>query len=226
MSFTDRDNAASSNLSSSMPYIHDPEPPLSASVHNNLSSSVPSLSSSRSQASQIAKTYRQAANLFLTRRLPEALSTIEPIIRPPGEEEAQNGGETAYSSGSAPIALASRGSRIKVWVFWLTFLSAVVELGPEEGKHAFGSTRWKELVSKARDGTVWEEIVRYGYGGIEGNVDAEVVVNLYVSYLEVWIWFANVVVGLRCCWHIRLRRCIIRGVWRRIYRLLRIRLLI
>jgi len=53
-----------------------------------------------------------------------------------------------------------------------------VELGPEEGKHAFGSTKWKQLVNKARDGTVWEDIVRDGYSGNEGNVDADVVINL------------------------------------------------
>jgi hypothetical protein len=163
--------------SPTMPLIYDNEQALSSSVHNNLSSSVPSLSSSRSQASQIAKTYRQAANLFLTRRLPEALSTIEPIITPqPHDEDFGNGDH--QSTTLAPIALASRSSRIKVWVFWLTFLSAVVELGPEEGKHAFGTNKWKMLVSKARDGTVWEDIIQYGYGGMEGNVDAEVVVNL------------------------------------------------
>jgi hypothetical protein len=165
--------------SPTMPLIYDSEPALSSSIHNNLSSSVPSLSSSRSQASQIAKTYRQAANLFLTRRLPEALSTIEPIIIPqPQDEDLGNGDH--QSQPLAPIALASRSSRIKVWVFWLTFLSAVVELGPEEGKHAFGTNKWKTLVSKARDGTVWEDIVQDGYGGAEGNVDAEVVVNLFV----------------------------------------------
>src|ERR1700759_4415779 len=158
--------------SPTMPLIYDTEPALS--------SSVPSLSSSRSQASQIAKTYRQAANLFLTRRLPEALSTIEPIITPQTQEDDEQGHGDHQSNALAPIALASRSSRIKVWVFWLTFLSAVVELGPEEGKHAFGTNKWKTLVSKARDGTVWEDIVQDGYGGVEGNVDAEVVVNLFV----------------------------------------------
>jgi hypothetical protein len=65
-----------------------------------------------------------------------------------------------------------------VWSFYLTFLNSVVELGPDEGKHAFGSTKWKVLVSKARDGTVWEDIIRDGYHGIDGNVDPDVVVNL------------------------------------------------
>ena len=67
---------------------------------------------------------------------------------------------------------------MKVWSFYLTFLNAVVELGPEEGKLAFGSARWKDLVSKARDGSIWEDIVRDGYSGDEGAVDGEVVVNL------------------------------------------------
>jgi len=150
-----------------------------------LSSSVASLSSSRHQASQIAKTYRQAAQLFLTRRLPEALSTIEPVITPDTSE--QNGNHPAV----APIAAASRGTRIKVWGFYLTFLNAVVELGPEEGKHAFGSTKWKQLVHKARDGAVWEEVVQDGYGGIEGNVDADVVINLLVARRISWLTFAN-----------------------------------
>jgi hypothetical protein len=54
----------------------------------------------------------------------------------------------------------------------------VVELGAEEGKHAFGSARWKQLVSKCRDGSVWDEVVRDGYAGVEGDVDPDVVVNL------------------------------------------------
>jgi len=67
-----------------------------------------------------------------------------------------------------------------VWSFYLTFLNAVVELGPEEGKHAFGSSKWKALVQKARDGSIWPEVVRDGYHGSDGDVDADVVINLYV----------------------------------------------
>lgn len=143
-----------------------------------LSSSISSLSSSRQQSSQIAKAYRQAAQLFLTRRLPEALSTIEPIIIPAPQEETNGDGDNGDLVGYAPIATASRGSRVKVWSFYLTFLNAVVELGAEEGKHAFGSTRWKQLVSKCRDGSVWDDVVRDGYAGVEGDVDADVVINL------------------------------------------------
>ncbi|EUC35758.1 hypothetical protein COCCADRAFT_89865 [Bipolaris zeicola 26-R-13] len=141
-----------------------------------LSTSISSLSASRQQASQIAKAYRQAAQLFLTRRLPEALSTIEPIITPPPLDDTN--GPNGDLVGHAPVATASRGTRIKVWSFYLTFLNAVIELGAEEGKHAFGSTRWKQLVSKCRDGSIWDDVVRDGYAGVEGDVDADVVVNL------------------------------------------------
>lgn len=141
-----------------------------------LSSSISSLSASRQQSSQIAKAYRQAAQLFLTRRLPEALSTIEPIITAPQPDDDSANGDLHASY--APVATASRGTRVKVWSFYLTFLNAVVELGAEEGKLAFGGARWKQLVAKCRDGSVWDDVVRDGYAGVEGDVDADVVVNL------------------------------------------------
>jgi hypothetical protein len=157
-----------------------------------LSTSISSLSSSRQQASQIAKAYRQAAQLFLTRRLPEALSTIEPVITPQaprypdhssGSPQDEQNPDTSDGEKPipAPVAAASRGTRVKVWSFYLTFLNSVVELGPEEGKHAFGSSRWRQMVNKCRDGSIWEEVVRDGYGGNEGEVDAEVVINLCVT---------------------------------------------
>ncbi|XPT03084.1 hypothetical protein M3J09_012186 [Ascochyta lentis] len=142
-----------------------------------LSSSISSLSASRQQSSQIAKAYRQAAQLFLTRRLPEALSTIEPIITAPARDDGHGSADEVHAS-YAPVATASRGTRVKVWSFYLTFLNSVVELGADEGKHAFGSARWKQLVARCRDGSVWEDVVRDGYGGVEGDVDADVVVNL------------------------------------------------
>lgn len=145
----------------------------------DLRGSVSSLSSSRQHSQHIAKAYRQAAQLFLTRRLPEALSTIEPIITQPDQDDV-NGASDGDLGSYAPIAAASRGTRVKVWSFYLTFLNAVVELGAEEGKLAFGSARWKQLVSKCRDGSVWDEVARDGYAGVEGDVDAEVVVNLCV----------------------------------------------
>ncbi|OJD33608.1 peroxin 26 [Diplodia corticola] len=145
---------------------------------NMLSASVTSLGSpQRPQTAQIAKAYRQAAQLFLTRRLPEALSTIEPVITP-DPPDAHGHDHDSKQAVFAPVAYASRGTRVKVWSFYLTFLNSVIELGPEEGKHAFGSTKWKALVSKCRDGRVWEEVVQAGYGGVEGSVDPDVVINL------------------------------------------------
>ncbi|KAK3045242.1 hypothetical protein LTS18_014249 [Coniosporium uncinatum] len=161
-----------------LPSHNDPH-----SHSSTLASSIGSLSSNhpRSQASNIAKSYRQAAQLFLTRRLPEALSTIEPVVTPQSTSSGQVNGDAAeHEYVPAPIASASRGTRIKVWSFYLTFLNAVVELGPEEGKHAFGSSKWKALVQKARDGSIWDEVVRDGYHGSDGDVDADVVINLFV----------------------------------------------
>ena len=147
-----------------------------------LSSSISSLSSARPQSSWIAKSYRHAAQLYLTRRLVEALSAIEPVISP--AERSQDG--LGQSDGedrpiAAPVAASSRGTRVKVWSFYLTLLNSIIELGPEEGKLTFGSTKWKALAAKAREGSVWDEVVRYGYADTEGDVDGEVVANLYVS---------------------------------------------
>jgi len=144
-----------------------------------LSSSMSSFSSSsRHTSSQISKIYRQSSTLFLTRRLPESLSTILPVISPPSDEDTVTQG----SGESAPVAKASRTTRIKVWSLYLTILNAVLELDPEEGKQAFGSSEFRGLVNKVRDGEVWEEVVRNGYGGIEGDVDSDVVINLFVFF--------------------------------------------
>jgi hypothetical protein len=142
-----------------------------------LSSSVSSISSStssRQASSQISKIYRQASTLFLTRRLPESLSTILPVIQPPPPTDGSSEG----TGEAAPIVRASRSTRIKVWSLYLTILNAVLELDPDEGKVSFGSSEYRALVNKVRDGEVWEEVVRNGYGGIEGDVDADVVINL------------------------------------------------
>ncbi|KAK6850105.1 peroxin 26 [Apiospora arundinis] len=145
-----------------------------------LSSSISSLSSptasARQSTSHISKTYRQSSQLFLTRRLPEALSTILPLVTPPSGL-----GETAESSAEnepAPVAKASRTTRIKVWSLYLTILNAILELEPDEGKDSFGTHEYRGLCNKVRDGDIWEEVVRNGYHGIEGNVDSDVVINL------------------------------------------------
>lgn len=109
-----------------------------------LGSSIGSLSSSSPRGTtQIAKAYTQASNLFLTRRLTEALSTLTPIIEKPLVEDI---GE---SPESAPIASSSRSSRIKIWSLYLTLLNAIIELGPEEGKATFGSNGWRDIDRKS-----------------------------------------------------------------------------
>ena len=76
------------------------------------------------------------------------------------------------------ITTASKSARVKVWNLYITLLNAIIELGAEDGKATFGNANWRELVVKAKDGTVWKEIVKYGYHGREGLVDADVVSNL------------------------------------------------
>lgn len=91
---------------------------------------------------------------------------------------AAGASEEELSKGAAPIASASRSTRIKVWSLYLTLLNAIVDLGPDDGKNAFGSKEWRAMVAKVRDGTVWDDVVQKGYRGSEGNVDADVVINL------------------------------------------------
>ncbi|TVY41997.1 hypothetical protein LSUB1_G002103 [Lachnellula subtilissima] len=90
----------------------------------------------------------------------------------------QHSSSRVDSPNLAPVAKASRTTRIKVWSLYLTILNAIVELDPDEGKQAFGSSDWRALVSKVREGDVWEEVVKNGYGGVEGDVDSDVVINL------------------------------------------------
>ncbi|ESZ92143.1 hypothetical protein SBOR_7474 [Sclerotinia borealis F-4128] len=145
-----------------------------------LSSSHSSLSRSLSSRhiSQISKIYRQASTLFLTRRLPESLSTILPVITPSSSSDSENNNPDDSTNPVTSISKASRTTRIKVWSLYLTILNAVLELDPAEGKQAFGTSQFRALVAKVRDGEVWEEVVKNGYHGIEGDVDSDVVINL------------------------------------------------
>ena len=60
----------------------------------------------------------------------------------------------------------------------MTILNAVCELDQQEGKDSFGAQEWRVLCNKVRDGQIWEEVVVNGYHGQEGEVDADVVINL------------------------------------------------
>ncbi|KAL8689324.1 MAG: hypothetical protein Q9224_004665, partial [Gallowayella concinna] len=149
-----------------------------------LGSSVESLSPPRQRNSHISNVYKEASTLFLTRRLGEAFSTLQPIliVQPRSPEDIRD--DEYENEYTAPVASASQSLRVKVWSLYLTLLNAIIELGPEEGKEALGSKQWREIASKARDGTVWDEVVETGYGGIEGNVDADVVTNLATLLLS------------------------------------------
>ncbi|KAK4661495.1 uncharacterized protein QC763_701760 [Podospora pseudopauciseta] len=168
--------APSSNRSS----VVSSEPNGNSNGTNLMTSSISSLSSSMnsprptSSSSHITKTYRQASTLFLTRRLPEALSTVLPLVSPVPQTE--NDPNSPFDP--APAAKASRSSRIKVWSLYLTILNAILELDSEEGKAAFGTAEWRALCHKVKDGEIWEEVVKNGYHGVEGDVDADVVINL------------------------------------------------
>ncbi|KAJ5184254.1 hypothetical protein N7492_001870 [Penicillium capsulatum] len=133
------------------------------------------LSTVTSPTKLCSKTYKKASQLYLTRRLPESLATLHPIITTSPDAQHTDGDQ---SSPVAPIAAAPGTWRIKVWNLYITLLSAIVDLGPEEGKNQFGQKEWKAIATQVREGAIWETVVQTGYQGREGSVDAEVVYNL------------------------------------------------
>lgn len=147
-----------------------------SSSHTQLSSAS---SASTSPAKLCSKTYKKASQLYLTRRLPESLASLQPIITvpTPQNEHLTNGD---HAAAVAPIATAPSTWRIKVWNLYITLLSGIVDLGAEEGKSQFGQKEWKAIATQVREGGIWETVVQIGYRGREGSVDAEVVYNLSV----------------------------------------------
>ncbi|KAJ5812991.1 hypothetical protein N7447_010014 [Penicillium robsamsonii] len=114
-------------------------------------------SSSASPTKLCSKTYKKASQLYLTRRLPEALANLQPIIKPsaPQEDQHTNGDN---STPVAPIATAAGTWRIKVWNLYITLLSAIVDLGAEEEKSNLGRRSGKQLPRKSgkvRFGRPW-----------------------------------------------------------------------
>ena len=66
----------------------------------------------------------------------------------------------------------------------MTLLNSISDLGDVEGKQVFGSKEYRDLVRRIQNGDIWEQIIKDGYHGREGSVDAEVVYNLYVQFLS------------------------------------------
>ncbi|RDW79166.1 protein pex26 [Aspergillus mulundensis] len=137
---------------------------------SGMSASTPALSPSK----LCSRTYKKASQLFLTRRLQEALVSIEPVIT------AKSGNDDPEANGTSlpPIATVPATWRIKIWNLYITLLSAIIDLGPEEGKKTIGQKEWKDVSTQVRDGSIWEKVVQMGYQGREGSIDAEVVYNL------------------------------------------------
>jgi hypothetical protein len=149
-----------------------------SSSHTQLASA-----SSASPAKLCSKTYKKASQLYLTRRLPESLASLQPIITvPASQDEHLTNGD--HSAAVAPIATAPSTWRIKVWNLYITLLSAIVDLGAEEGKTQFGQKEWKAIATQVREGGIWETVVQVGYRSREGSVDAEVVYNLATLILN------------------------------------------
>ncbi|KAJ6133965.1 hypothetical protein N7523_000287 [Penicillium sp. IBT 18751x] len=150
------------------------------STHTKLSSP-----SSTSPTRLCSKTYKKASQLYLTRRLPESLDSLQPIINVPSSQEEQyTNGDSAAVAPVAPIATAPGTWRIKVWNLYITLLSAIVDLGAEEGQNQFGQKEWKTIATQVREGSIWQTVVHVGYQGREGSVDAEVVYNLATLLLN------------------------------------------
>lgn len=148
--------------------------------HMSSSQTLYNSTSSLPSSKLCSQTYKSASQLFLTRRLQESYNTLIPIVT---AQTTSNDLQITNGDGNpstlAPIAYASSNVRIKVWNLYITLLSNIIDLGPEEGKKEFGQKEWKALVAKVRDGSIWEEIVQTGYQGLEGSVDADVINNLW-----------------------------------------------
>lgn len=168
-----------------------------------LSSSVTSLHRSKKSTSEISKTYKHASQLYLTRRLVECYDALQPVIRPPPNEEKENGHISQSEDESTPraaIASASTSQRIKIWSLYATLLNTIIELDDEEGKRDFGNKIYRELTKNVQSGDVWEQVVKDGYMGREDSVDAEVVYNLYVCRLSQYRIGLTVLTDLISCW--------------------------
>ena len=139
-------------------------------------SSLGSVYSPRRPKSELSNAYKQASTYYVTRRFPEALSTIKPMIKAP--DVAGNEYEDVHKAKQASVARAEKKWRIKIWSFYLTLLNDIADLGSQEGETVFGKAKWREIATKLEDGSIWQEVVEAGYDGNEAGVDAEVVINL------------------------------------------------
>ncbi|KAI5288436.1 hypothetical protein KEM52_001159 [Ascosphaera acerosa] len=140
------------------------------------------------------RAYKEALELFVTRRLPAALEAanalvLPPSLQPPAQRDASMAADGIHGGGGLPAtaaaaAAAPRALRVKIWNLYITLLSAIVDLGSEDGAAEFGDDQWRAMASSVRNGRIWEYVVRAGYHGKEGAVDGEVVFNLATLLLK------------------------------------------
>ena len=161
---------------------HETEPTQTPSPTRQFISTPPNPSSSSKRInSLLSKVYKQASELYLTRRLPECLALLEHSVLPwRSIDENGDGDENTEHIETTLIGGASRSLRVKVWNLYLTLLNDIVGLGANEGRSVFGNKKWRELAASVQNGTVWDEVVKVGYRGVETSVDADVVANLSV----------------------------------------------
>ncbi|KAF3906224.1 hypothetical protein ABW20_dc0101770 [Dactylellina cionopaga] len=130
----------------------------------SLPSSHTSQSSSMSNSNVAAlRSYKEAANFFLTRQMADALAVLRPALRDAASQSTQ------------------RATRVKVWSLYFAIFDAAVKMSPEEGKRIWGGQDWRRIVGRVRNGLIWDE-VEDAYKG-EGPIDADVVIALVMLVL-------------------------------------------
>ena len=124
---------------------------------------------------ELAQVYDQAATYFITRRPSEALSLLCTAIFPAPVDHGIpfNFGLAEF----APVAGAPRKLRIKIWSLFISCLDALA-LIEGDGVQVARPTRYRDLLTKVRDGTVWDVVVQRGYREQRDSVDPEVVISL------------------------------------------------
>ncbi|KAK6517967.1 hypothetical protein TWF506_005134 [Arthrobotrys conoides] len=132
------------------------------------SASIPSSHTSKSStmsASNVAasRSYKEAANFFLTRQMADALAVLRPALRDAASQSTQ------------------RATRVKVWSLYFAIFDAAVKMSPEEGKRIWGGQDWRRIVGRVRNGLIWDE-VEDAYKG-EGPIDTDVVIALVMLVL-------------------------------------------
>ena len=100
---------------------------------------------------------------------------LRPILTP----KANGYSQESDSQDQASISTAATSQRIKLWNLYITVLSSIADLSYDEGATEVGHKEYKEIRSHVQNGGIWEQVVRDGYKGREGSVNAEVVYNLY-----------------------------------------------